>query len=96
MKLFFVLARMGVSGCGAGVGQLKTCTVPPNSVQLLQHGAEGTNANGETKYVSLCSDHVDRSESTPVMVFVLVFALTQTSDSLTNISSSVRVVKKPW
>ena len=96
VKLFFVSIRMEVGGCGAGVGQLKTCTVPPNSVQLLQHGAEGTNVNGVTKYGSLCSDLVDSKDVTPVMVWVIVVELAQMTDSLPNISRSVRVVKWPW
>jgi hypothetical protein len=75
---------------------LKTCTVPPNRVQLLQHGEEGTNVNGDIKYASLCADLADKNEVTPGVVVVQVVVLPQTSDSLAASNTSISVVVMPF
>jgi hypothetical protein len=74
---------------------LKTCTVPPNSIQLLQHGEESTNVKGEMKYASLCADLVDKNEVTPGVVVIQVVVLPQTSDSIAASKISVSVVEIP-
>jgi hypothetical protein len=95
VKLFSGSTNIETGSPGAGVGQLKTCTVPPNSVQLLQQGLEGTNENGDIKYASLCADLVDMNEVTPGIVLVIVVVLPQTRDSLASMKISVSVNETP-
>ena len=93
--MFFVSTKIDTGGCGAGVGQFSTCTVPPNTVQLLQHGAEGVKVNADTQYASLCADLVDSKEVNPVIVCVTVDELAHVAEGLVSSTSCVVVYTDP-